>query len=53
VIVQKGCVTEIRNVPNDVTVQVIDKDVEYVPPNAWEISPLDGEACTIQIFGPI
>jgi hypothetical protein len=53
VIVQKGCVTEVRNVPKDVTIQVIDNDIEYVSPDAWKISPVDGEACTIQTFGPV
>jgi hypothetical protein len=53
VIVEEGRVTDVKNVPKDTTLQVIDKDVEYVSPDNWKISPLDGEACTIQTFGSI
>lgn len=53
VIVHKGCVTDVKNIPNDITVQIIDKDVEYVSPDHWKISPVDGEACTILTFGPL
>lgn len=50
VIVEEGRVTQVKNIPSNVTVQVIDKDVEYVSPDHWKISPVDGEASTIQTF---
>ena len=53
VIVQEGRVTEVKNIPQNTTIQVIDKDVEFASSDAWKVSPVDGEACTIQTFGPI
>lgn len=53
VIVENGRVTQVNNIPKDLTVQVIDKDVEYVSPDHWKISPVDGEACTIETFLPV
>jgi hypothetical protein len=53
VIVQEGRVTEVKNIPPNATVQVIDKDVEFASVDSWKVSPVDGEACTIQTFGSI
>ena len=50
VIVEDGVVTDIKNIPAGLSIQVIDKDVEYVSPDAWEVSPVDGEACCISEF---
>jgi transketolase N-terminal domain/subunit len=50
VVVSDGSVQEIKNIPEGATVKVIDKDVEFVAPERWEISPVDGEVCTITTF---
>lgn len=52
VIVEHGRVWEIKNIPDGVIVTVLDKDVEGEDDNKIQISPVDGEACTIQTFGP-
>jgi hypothetical protein len=53
VIVEHGRVWEIKNIPDGLQIQVIDKDVEGEEENTLQVSPLDGDACTIQTFGPV
>ena len=52
VIVEHGRVWEIKNIPDNIEIQVIDKDVESASEEDIKISPVDGDACTIQTFGP-
>lgn len=53
IIVEDGRVTDVKNVPDGRIVQVIDKDVDFVSSEEWRVSPVDGEACTIQTFQPV
>jgi hypothetical protein len=47
VIVEAGVVHEIINLPDNISVTVIDYDVESVEDQRLEISPVDGELCLI------
>ena len=48
--VQGGVVQEVQNVPAGVEVQVIDYDIEQSDSQKLEVSPMDGEACSISTF---
>lgn len=50
VVVESGLFKEVRNIPPGVEVHCLDYDVEHLEPERLEISPLDGEACTITKF---
>ena len=50
VIVEHGCVHAITNIPEEIEIQVIDKDVEGEDEAHLAISPVDGDACTIKTF---
>ena len=52
IIVEHGVVWEIKNIPSNVELQVIDKDVDHLPPDKLEVSPIDGDLCSITKFGP-
>ena len=47
VIMEGGVVHEIVNLPANINVTVIDYDTEGVEKERLEISPVDGEVCTI------
>jgi len=52
VVVESGLFKEVRDIPPGIEVHCLDYDVEHLPPERLEISPLDGEACTITKFTP-
>ena len=52
VVVQGGAVQEVTDLPGGIAVRVVDYDVEQLAPERLEISPLDGEACTLTKFSP-
>jgi len=45
-----GIFKEAHDIPRGFEVHCLDYDVEHLPPERLEISPLDGEACTITKF---
>ena len=47
VIMEGGVIHEIVNLPPNINVTVIDYDTEGVEEDRLEISPVDGELCTI------
>jgi hypothetical protein len=47
VVMEGGVVHEIVNLPQNISVTVIDYDTEGVEKERLEISPVDGELCTI------
>ena len=47
VVMEGGVVHEIVNLPENINVTVIDYDTEGVEKERLEISPVDGELCTI------
>lgn len=50
VVVESGLFKEAHDIPRGCEVHCLDYDVEHLPPEQLEISPLDGEACTITKF---
>ena len=50
VVVECGIFKEAHDIPRGFEVHCLDYDVEHLPPERLEISPLDGEACTITKF---
>lgn len=52
VVVECGIFKEAHDIPRGIEVHCLDYDVEHLPPEKLEISPLDGEACTITKFTP-
>ena len=52
VVVESGLFKEAHDIPPGVEVHCLDYDVEHLPPEKLEISPIDGEACTITKFTP-
>ena len=50
VVVECGIFKEAHDIPRGFEVHCLDYDVEHLPPEKLEISPLDGEACTITKF---
>jgi len=50
VIVECGIFKEAHDIPRGFEVHGLDYDVEHLPPERLEISPIDGEACTITKF---
>ena len=52
VAVEGGLLKEAHDIPRGCKVVCIDYDVEHLPPERLEISPLDGQACTITTFTP-
>lgn len=48
--VQGGVVQQVQNVPEGVEVHVIDYDIEQSDSPKLDVSPLDGEACSISTF---
>jgi hypothetical protein len=47
VVMEGGVVHEIVNLPQNINVTVLDYDTEGVEKERLEISPVDGELCTI------
>ena len=47
VIIEAGVVHEIINLPANISVTVIDYDIESVDDQRLQISPVDGELCVI------
>ncbi|MEN9601882.1 MAG: hypothetical protein RIS56_1488 [Verrucomicrobiota bacterium] len=52
VVVECGIFKEAHDIPRGFEVHCLDYDVEHLPPEKLEISPIDGEACTITRFTP-
>jgi len=52
VVFECGIFKEAHDIPRGFEVHCLDYDVEHLPPEKLEISPLDGEACTITKFTP-
>lgn len=52
VVLESGLFKEAHDIPRGCEVHGLDYDVEHLPPEQLEISPLDGEACTITKFTP-
>ena len=52
VVVECGIFKEAHDIPRGFEVHCLDYDVEHLPPERLEISPIDGEACTITKFTP-
>jgi hypothetical protein len=52
VVVECGIFKEAHDIPRGIEVHCLDYDVEHLPPESLEISPIDGEACTITKFTP-
>lgn len=50
VVVECGIFKEAHDIPHGVELVCLDYDVEHLSPERLEISPLDGEACTITRF---
>ena len=50
VVVECGIFKEAHDIPRGFEVHCLDYDVEHLPPERLEISPIDGEACTITKF---
>ena len=50
VVFECGIFKEAHDIPRGFEVHCLDYDVEHLPPERLEISPLDGEACTITKF---
>ena len=50
VVVESGLFKEARDIPRGIEVHCLDYDVEHLEPEKLEISPIDGEACTITKF---
>ena len=50
VVVECGIFKEAHDIPRGFEVHCLDYDVEHLPPDRLEISPIDGEACTITKF---
>ncbi|NBR88228.1 MAG: hypothetical protein EBT61_22555 [Verrucomicrobia bacterium] len=50
VVVECGIFKEAHDIPLGVEVHCLDYDVEHLPHEKLEISPIDGEACTITKF---
>lgn len=50
VVVECGIFKEAHDIPRGFVVHGLDYDVEHLPPDRLEISPIDGEACTITKF---
>ena len=52
VIVECGIFKEAHDIPRGFELHCLDYDVEHLEPERLEISPIDGEACTITKFTP-
>lgn len=52
VVFECGIFKEAHDIPRGFEVVCLDYDVEHLPPEKLEISPIDGEACTITKFTP-
>jgi hypothetical protein len=50
VVLEGGLVREVRGVPENVNITIVDYDIEGAHPEEIQISPLDGEACCIRRF---
>ena len=50
VVVERGIFKEAHDIPRGIEVHCLDYDVEHLEPEKLEISPIDGEACTITKF---
>ena len=50
VVFECGIFKEAHDIPRGFEVHCLDYDVEHLPPEKLEISPIDGEACTITKF---
>lgn len=52
VAVEGGLLKEAHDIPRGCKVVCVDYDVEHLPVERLEISPLDGQACTLTTFTP-
>ncbi|NDE99637.1 MAG: hypothetical protein EB034_15380 [Verrucomicrobia bacterium] len=52
VVVECGIFKEAHDLPRGFELHCLDYDVEHLEPERLEISPIDGEACTLTKFTP-